>query len=264
MHTTGQFDEYHFAPPDQAAAFLAEKDPLAVYETGKRKGQRKSAASIMWDFERGELPQGVFAPAQNIDGDEIDHDAWIEAHRAYEISVYDLEQAKIPARRKLAPARLLTIDQWNAILSVAPADLKWRDVLISSARHGSGEVAAIAREVGRTPRRVRQIQDWHLTRASQNLAPGAAAAHLGDQITTEAVTRRPPAKSGRKRKGGAIKAEIKPEIKPEIKTEITAVIFDLFGDPVQPRKPRQPRKVGARQVRARPTNPYQMELALAA
>lgn len=259
---TGHFDEYHFAPPDPAAAFLAEKDPLAVYEAGERKGQRKSAASIMWDFERGELPQGVFAPAQNIDGDEIDHDAWIEARRVHGVSVYDLERPATASTRtrKVAPARLLEGDEWNAILACMPMDFKDRGVLIASARHGKGAAAAIAKEVGICTKQVRNIQNKIVAQAAATLDPDEITAHLKDPITQEAVVRRAPSKAGRKPKGWVAVAPVTLEIKAEIKTA-EIINLDLFGDPVLPRKHRgRKAATGARRPRLRPTVPGQMAL----
>lgn len=123
--------------------------------------------------------------AEGWGGEKIDHDDWAEAHPAQGISsVYDLERPTKtrPCPRKVAPARLLTIDQWNAIAALAPADLKWRDVLIASSRRG--KTPDIARDVGRTPRPIRQIQGWHLAWSARNLAPGEAGMRLDDPITT--------------------------------------------------------------------------------
>jgi hypothetical protein len=150
-------------------------------------------------------------------------------------------------------ARRVDIDQWNAVLALYPLNGRHRDVLAASARHGFGEVAEIAREVGRCERRVRQIQDWLWAWATKNLAPALIAKHMDDPITQEAVVRRPPSRAGRKPKGW-----VAPGF--EIKTAKVIIGFDLFGDPTLPRKPRRIRKAaGVRRVRVRPEIPGQME-----
>jgi DNA-binding CsgD family transcriptional regulator len=82
----------------------------------------------------------------------------------------------------------------------------------------------------------------------------------------------PPVRSGRPRKAktaAPVQAPAAPEIKAtEIMTvEITTaeiINFDLFGQPVQPRKRRQRKvaTVGVRRVRVRPTVPGQLEMSL--
>ncbi len=229
---TGQFEHYHFLRPDPAAAWLAANDPEAVYLNGERAGVKKTAASLMWDFLRGELPQGEFAPAQNIDGDEINHEAWVEARRAKETTVYDLERpGRMGKHRRIAPAQMLTIDQWNAVRVLTPRTYKNWDVLVGLARGMS--TADIGKMIGRTPRQVRNIIN-QLLKYACGLGAGLAASHLDDPITTEVAIRRAPSRAGRK-----------PRTK--VKTEITtATIYDLFGDPVQSQKPRKLRKIGVR------------------
>lgn len=107
----------------------------------------------------------------------------------------------VAKRRRGGAARSATIDEWNAILALYPKDGRHRDVLTLSAKHGFGEVDKIAKVVGRTERRVRQIQDWLWAWATKNLDSAVIVTRLDDPITTEAVGRRPPSKAGRKPKG---------------------------------------------------------------
>lgn len=100
--------------------------------------------------------------------------------------------------RRLAPARLLGVDDWNAILACYPLAGRDRDVLIASARHGRGETAEIAVEVGICQKQVRNIQDQLYRWVQANLTPDQIATHLDDPITTERVTRRAPSRAGRK------------------------------------------------------------------
>ncbi len=133
-------------------------------------------------------------------------------------------------RRRGGAARRATIDEWNAILALYPKDGRHRDVLTLSAKHGFGEVDKIAKVVGRTERRVRQIQDWLWAWATKNLDPAVIVARLDDPITTEAVARRPPSKAGRKAKG-RVTAQAAQDRRPQV---------EVFGDGVAwtPRKPR--------------------------
>jgi DNA-binding CsgD family transcriptional regulator len=78
----------------------------------------------------------------------------------------------------------------------------------------------------------------------------------------------PKVKSGRPRKAAAPAAPVQapavptPEIKAVTTAEITtqAVIFDLFGQPAQPRKPRRRNVAGVRRARVRPAVPGQIEM----
>ncbi len=97
-------------------------------------------------------------------------------------------------------ARDLDCNQWNAILALYPQNGRDRDVLSSSARYGAGESEKIGNEVGRSARRVRQIQDWHWDWAKANTTIEDLAAHLDDPLPTVTVTQRPPSRAGRKRK----------------------------------------------------------------
>lgn len=97
-------------------------------------------------------------------------------------------------------ARDLDCNQWNAILALYPQNGRDRDVLRSSARHGAGESEKIGNEVGRSARRVRQIQDWQWDWAKANTTIEERAAHLDDPLPTAIVTKRPPSPAGRKRK----------------------------------------------------------------
>lgn len=156
---------------------------------------------------------------------------------------FDANNAAPPCGRtcRLVPARLLGMDEWNAILSLAPHDLKDRDVLIASARHGRGETAAIAKEIGVCQKQIRNIQNKILAWARAHLKPDEIAGHLDDFITTERVTRRAPSRAGRKH---------------------TATIYDLFGDPIThcKCKRRQPRKPAVRRQRVRQACPDQLDL----
>lgn len=149
--------------------------------------------------------------------------------------------------RRLAPARLLGMDEWNAILSLAPHDLKDRDVLIASARHSRGETAEIAAEIGICQKQVRNLQDKILDWARAHLDRDEIRAHLDDPITTESVVKRQKSKAGRKLRGGT--------------ATTAAVIYDLLGDPITT-KPRAHRKttVRQRQVRVVPCHPDQLTL----
>ena len=97
-------------------------------------------------------------------------------------------------------ARDLDCNQWNAILALYPQNGRDRDVLSSSARYGAGESEKIGNEVGRSARRVRQIQDWHWDWAKANTTIEDLAAHLDDPLPTVTVTQRPPSRAGCKRK----------------------------------------------------------------
>ncbi len=128
-----------------------------------------------------------------------------------------------------------------------------RDVLISSARHGCGGVNEIAEEVGRTPRRVRQIQDQIWAWATKHLNPVDLAARLDDPITRETAARRPPSRAGRKPKGW-VSAQAAQAQRPQV---------DIFGEVVEwaPRKPRRKAATGMRRVRPVPVvQGGQMEL----
>lgn len=141
----------------------------------------------------------------------------------------------IERRRRGGVARGVDIDQWNAVLALAPHDLKNRDVLIASARHGFGEVDEIAREVGRTSRRVRQIQDQIWAWAAKHLNSADLSARLDDPISQELVIPRPPSKAGRKPRAAAA-APIAPA--PQV---------DLFGEVVVKWKPSR-RQAGPRRA----------------
>lgn len=106
-------------------------------------------------------------------------------------------------RRRGGAARGIDIDEWNAILSLAPRGLQDRDVLILSAQHGPGESSKIGEILGLSGRRVRQIQDRLLAWARANLTRAEIDDHLDDPITCEAVARRAPSRAGRKPKAVA-------------------------------------------------------------
>ncbi len=96
------------------------------------------------------------------------------------------------------PARNRDRNAWNAILSLAPSNLPYRDVLVLSAQWGRGESKRIGEVVGLSGRRVRQIQDWLLRWALKNLTAADLRAHRDDPITQEQVARRVPSRAGRK------------------------------------------------------------------
>ncbi len=159
----------------------------------------------------------------------------------------------IETKRRGGIARGVDIDQWNAVLALYPPDGPHRDVLISSARHGCGGVNEIAEEVGRTPRRVRQIQDQIWAWATKHLNPVDLAARLDDPITRETAARRPPSRAGRKPKGW-VSAQAAQAQRPQV---------DIFGEVVEwaPRKPRRKAATGMRRVRPVPVvQGGQMEL----
>ena len=119
-----------------------------------------------------------------------------------------------------------------------------------SCRQAAFHLKRSEKTVRNAARRLRQFRDHGIVK----LLP----AHLV-QAGRALVEPFPPVRSGRPRGGRKAEAAA-PEIKAEIKgAEIIA--FDLFGDPVQPRKRRR-RNVaaGVRQVRAHPTVPGQMEI----
>ena len=100
------------------------------------------------------------------------------------------------------PARALDRDEWNTILSLAPLDLRDRDVLILSAQIEGKNAKKIGEQVGLCGRRVRQIQDRLAAWAGENLDPKRLAAHLDDPLPMAVVVpRRPPSRRGRKRLG---------------------------------------------------------------
>ena len=139
-------------------------------------------------------------------------------------------------RRRGGAARGIDIDEWNAILSLAPLALPDRDVLILSAQHGPGESEKIGAILGISGRRVRQIQDQLLAWAKTNLAPAQIDAHLDDPITREAVARRSPSRAGRKPKGAPARI-------PRFLT-----LAAMMAGPEKERRPYKPRKPRVRPV----------------
>ena len=161
--------------------------------------------------------------------------------------------AAVPPRGRtcrLAPARTLGCDDWNAILACYPLDGRDRDVLIASAHNGRGETAAIAKEIGVCQKQIRNIQNKLLVWARTHLDQDEITAHLDDPITTERVARRAPSKAGRKPRGWVAPAGAK------------IIGLDLLGHPIQfqARKPRRPRSKAAPRVRVRPACPGQLPL----
>lgn len=273
---TGHFEnvEKRFAPPDPASVWLAEHDSLAVYKSGQKKGQRKTSASLMWDFLRGEEHQGVFGQVKTGDGDEGDvgPNTRFEARRvrgdgftacgdepkelvldgSQVLETEDEDEAFEPSQDCAAAALASSwVDcsqdagwgknEWNAVRALAPVSIKNRDVLEGLAQGVS--VAEIAAAIGRSVRQVRNIVRG-LWKYIQSLDVGDIARHLDDPITTDAVTRRPPSKAGRKSKQWV--AELKAGI-----TTALIIRLDLFGEPMQAQNPRQTRKGGPRCPRVR-------------
>ncbi len=152
--------------------------------------------------------------------------------------------------------------EFLAILQTYPkngADLKILMWLASgfSYQQAAYHLKRSEKTIRNAARRLRQFRDH----GSVKLLPP-------DKVQTGAELHEPfpPVRSGRPRKAAPVQAPAVPT--PEITTtkittaEITtAEIFDLFGNPVQPRK-RRARKVGAstgaRRVRVRPTVPGQI------
>ena len=148
-------------------------------------------------------------------------------------------------RRRGGAARATDIDEWNAILSLAPRGLQDRDVLILSAQHGPGESSKIGEILGLSGRRVRQIQDRLLAWARANLTRAEIDDHLDDPITCEAVARRTPSRAGRRPKGAAIRV-------PSV-----LVLAPKMAGPAKPKRPYRPRRPRPRWV-----DPAQIDLFL--
>ena len=151
----------------------------------------------------------------------------------------------------LAPARLLDGDAWNAIrgaLGARASDIPYLDVLVASAQFGQGETRAIAEAVGITQRQVRNNQNRNLAWAREHLDPDDIIRHMHDPITEETVTRRPPSRAGRKRRGWVAPGPG----------------LDLLGDRIDPDrlplKLRAARRLGPRRPRVRPVCEGQMQL----
>ncbi|MDA8120139.1 MAG: hypothetical protein M0Z85_08925 [Gammaproteobacteria bacterium] len=103
------------------------------------------------------------------------------------------------------PARAFDKDAWAAILLCYPDDAADRDILFWSAKLGAGKSKAIGVKVGRTDKRVRQIQDkiqaWsrtHLTREQILYAQARVVEFDIDGLAEP--KRRLLSKAGRKRK----------------------------------------------------------------
>lgn len=248
---TGHFEDYNFPPPDPAAAWLALHDPLALYKKGEKKGKRKSAASVMWEFERGHLPQGVRLPGNDSNENDDEYD-WIENQADNGESVFDAGEFRPgeKAKKRTGGGRGLSVDHWNALLSLAPADLPDRDVLVLSSQHGD-DTLTIAQMIGRSRRQVQyarqKLLEWAAT-----LDPIKVQAHLEDEITTESVERRPAARTGRKARAA-------------VQVGAPIVITDLCGDVIPfPQKDQVRPPAGPRRTRRPRVHPGQMELPWAA
>ncbi len=81
---------------------------------------------------------------------------------------------------------------WNAILSLAPKDIKNRDVLVACAQNSTQ--VEVAKAVGRDARTVRRLQKALLAWVGGHLTKEEIDAHLDDPITQETVVPRRPAK----------------------------------------------------------------------
>lgn len=141
-------------------------------------------------------------------------------------------------------ARDLDCDQWNAIRALYPHNGRDWDVLVSSARHGAGESEKIGNEVGRSARRVRQIQDWQWDWAKANTTIEERAAHLDDPLPIEEVTKRPLSHAGRKPKMSPGNAPATPI---------------LMLVPRVPPSPQTPRRATSRRPRGRFVDPRQYD-----
>ena len=199
----------------------------------------------------------LLAEADGIEGEVFKNRTWRQkiaqgpsfealAHRAAEhedatdtqFEVVGSNAFRSGTRRRGGAARGLSIDEWNAILSLYPHDGSDRDVLVLSAQHGPGESETVAAILGISGRRVRQIQDALLSWARTNLSQEAIAAHLDDQITREAVARRSPSRAGRKPRRPAL------------------VLVERVASP-RPQRPYRPRRPRVRWV-----DPGQLDMFL--